>query len=173
MNKELVIYKIYDVCRDYNLLQEKLSEQPLAVEEYVSKESTIIQLEELFTRLTLIEAEEKAMFDGIKEQMAYLEVRKKRAEKTLSNVRSTFMNAMRLCDIEKIKCPVATISRGTSAPKIIIDDERLFQTEHPEYYVEQEPKLDKKMLKDDITKYGLAIDGVKLERTETVMIRRK
>jgi hypothetical protein len=173
MNKELVICKIYDVCRDYNLLQEKLSEHPLAVEEYVSKESTIIQLEELFTKLTLIEAEEKAMLEGVKEQMAHLEVRKKRAENTLSNLRSTFMTAMRLWDIEKIKCPVATISRGTSAPKIIIDDEALFQAQHPEYYIDQDPKLDKQMLKDDITKYGLAIEGVRLEQSETVIIRRK
>lgn len=171
MSKQLSIYKIYEVCKDFNELAAKLDERALEEDELTDLVSVEDKMQSLFTSLVTITDEEQRMTDLLDRQIKELTERKKRITNRIQYAKDTLHNAMRVCDITKIKLPMITISRSKTPDKVVIDDETALLCEHPEYFIKQNPKIDKAKLKQDL-KCGVAVDGAHLEQGETIVMRK-
>jgi hypothetical protein len=71
-----------------------------------------------------------------------------------------------------MNCPYGTISQVTrKESKLNVQDEGELIMNYPELYIKVEPKLDKTALKA-LLQSGTKIEGVILEDSTTIMIRR-
>ena len=80
-------------------------------------------------------------------------------------------------NIDKVKTPILTVSMQNNPPSVNVVSEvdlkaYLYEIEGNinSYYIEQEPKLDKKLLLSDL-KDGSKLPGVELKQTKGVRIK--
>lgn len=170
-SRELTIFRAYEVCKEFEHLTQSLEGGEITGAEVTALAENREKLESFITTLVTIEDEDQIMIDLLAEQIKQAVARKTRMEARKKHVRQTLCNLMRLCDIKRITLPNVTISRTKSAPKVVIENQHDFFCDHPNYFVKQEPKLDKKELLEDL-KLGLIVEGAELVREETITVRR-
>lgn len=107
-------------------------------------------------------ADSKALSDEIKR----LTERKQSIEKRISIMQESLQDAMEESNVEKIKSPKFTVWLQNNPVSVKVTDERLIPKG---FYIPQEPKLDKKALKEEL-QHG-DIPGAELEQTRGVRIR--
>lgn len=171
MSKQLNIYKLYEVCTDFNELAAKLDQGVLAEQELTDLVEVEDKMQSFITSLVTITDEEQGMLDLLEKQIRDLTARKQRIINRVDHAKKTIHNVMKMCDITKVKLPMVTISRAKTPGSVKIDDEMALLQEHPEYFIRQDPKIDKAKIKDDL-KHGVVIEGVRLESGETIVIRK-
>lgn len=171
MKRDIVIYKTYELCKEFVKLKTDLEEKPIGDEELTAITENKDKLEEYMVVLANIEEEDKMLRDVLAEQIKQATLRLKRLDKRNKHVRQTICNVMRICDIKRITMPSVTISKTKSKPSVKIEDQRMFFFDNPHYYIQQEPKLNKKELLNDL-KCGIVVDGAELVRDDTIIIRR-
>jgi len=89
--------------------------------------------------------EDKAAVKGLDTYISDLQGRKSRIQKTIETKDSIILSTMERADISSLKSSLFTISKRSTPPKVIINDE----SEIPSSYWKQpDPVLDKKALKD-------------------------
>lgn len=169
--RDLTIFKAYEVCKEFEHITKELENGEITGAEVTALADNREKLENFITTLVTIEDEDQIMIDLLAEQIKNAVARRKRMEDRKKHVRQTLCNIMRLCDIKRITLPTVTISRSKSTPRVVIENEHDFFFDNPNYYVKQEPKLDKKELLEDL-KLGLVVEGAKLVRDETITMRR-
>jgi hypothetical protein len=157
-------------------MRDKLEIEPISMDDIDVKaaptQNVLQRFQDVVSALISIENEERCMLGAIKIQLRNLKSRKKTIENRIQNTRATLFNAMDICDIEKIEYPVGNVNTSLSPPKLCIEDERALLAKHPEYRIIKDPEVDKKSLLDDV-KNGVLIDGVSLQQTKIITIRRK
>lgn len=107
-------------------------------------------------------ADSKALSDEIKRLME----RKQSIEKRISIMQESLQDVMEESNVEKIKSPKFTVWLQNNPVSVKVTDERLIPKG---FYIPQEPKLDKKALKEEL-QHG-DIPGAELEQTRGVRIR--
>ena len=97
-----------------------------------------------------------------------LNEKRKLMENKQKRLKDYLYNIMEMNDLEKISTNRFDVRiQNNGQYTMNIEDESYI----PErYYIEQEPKLDVKKLKDDITKYGLYIEGVEVYKVNHLRI---
>lgn len=111
------------------------------------------------------------MVDGIKQEIADLKERLDRYKKRVDDDRKTMQRAMDIMGENKLVTALFTASVRKSKPKIQIIDESKIPGE---YFIPQEPKLDKTRLTDDIVNNGVVIEGATISnQAPTLAIREK
>lgn len=113
----------------------------------------------------------------IRELEGRSETKKKEAQRlresatTLENqakrLKQYLIDQLELTGKKKVQGKLLTVSVRNNQPSVYVEDERKIPRD---YFKEQEPKLDKNRLKDDL-KNGAEIKGVDLRRTKGVNIK--
>jgi len=95
--------------------------------------------------------------------------RKSRLENQSEAIRASILMAMSMAELTKLELPQATLSRKRTPPKAIVTSEVDLPAR---FYVEQNPKLDKKAVLDAL-KAGEKIPGAELSNGgESLQLRR-
>lgn len=109
----------------------------------------------------------KADVKTIKETENRLAKRRQAIETKISIMQENLYEAMKEVGADKIKSPRFTIYIQKNPMSVNITNEALIPEE---YFIPQEPKLDKKSLKEDMQLHG-EIPGVELVQSEGVRVR--
>lgn len=102
--------------------------------------------------------EDEIMVEGIKVVIAKLEARMQRISGTCETRKNIILAAMERAGIDTIKGALVTLSKGTTAPKVIINDEAKIPSN---YFKVPDPVLDRAALKADLDA-GTVVDGASL-----------
>jgi hypothetical protein len=131
------------------------------------------KMKEYFKLIKTIQADESI----IKAEEERLYNRRKALENRRESIKNYLESTMLLMNIDKVKTPILTVSMQNNPPSVNVINEmefkaKLFELDGnlEEYYIEQEPKLDKKKLLDTI-KTGYHFPGVELKQTKGVRIK--
>jgi hypothetical protein len=109
---------------------------------------------EAIDELLLGNAGDAALIKGLSIVIADMEGRKSRFEKRIEARRALIEQAMSISEMPKIERPIATLSLGARAPKVIITDEAMIPAD---YWKPAEPTLDKKALAEALKARAAAI----------------
>ena len=108
--------------------------------------------------------------EGLKAEEKRLAARRKTMENTIERAKFAMKFAMNTAGETKVKGDLFNISIQAN-PKSVVIDEQYIENIPDKYLVPQEPKIDKKLMKEDIEN-GVNLDGVAhLEQSESVRIR--
>lgn len=88
-------------------------------------------------------------------------------EKQAKRLKQYLIDQLELTGKKKVQGNLLTVSVRNNQPSVYVEDEKQIPRD---YFNEQEPKLDKTRLKDDL-KNGAEINGVELRRTKGVNIK--
>lgn len=88
--------------------------------------------------------EDKAALTGLDGYLDDLKARKSRLEKTIKTKDAIILSTMERADINRIKGPLFTMSKGATAPKVIITEESDIPTR---FFKVPDPVVDKTALK--------------------------
>ena len=107
---------------------------------------------------------------ALKAEEQRLTTRRKTVETNIKRMKETLQNAMTAVGKPKIDTELFKF-RIQKNPASVIIDEQYIENIPVEYLIEQEPKLDKAKIKEDL-KAGVNLDGIAhLEQTETLRIK--
>lgn len=111
-----------------------------------------------------------ARAEGLKAEIERLTNRKKAIETNIDNMKRSLENAMIITGKTKFKTDLFSFGIQKNTPTVIID-EQYIENIPEEYLIEQDPKIDKAKIKEDI-KAGKDLDGIAhLEQSESLRIR--
>lgn len=105
--------------------------------------------------------------NGFKDEEKRLAAKRKSLEIRVKSLKEYIESAMKVTGKKKFKGQLFTFSIQKNPPSVNITDLSLIPQE---YYIEQEPLLNKKQLLADL-KQGELIDGAELKQTEGLRIR--
>ncbi len=109
----------------------------------------------------------KADAKNLKEEEQRFAKRRQAIENKIGNLQEYLYNNMKEVGADKIKSPRFTIYIQKNPMSVNITNEALIPDE---YFIPQEPKLDKKSLKEDMQLHG-EIPGAELVQSEGVRVR--
>ena len=111
-----------------------------------------------------------ARAEGLKAEIERLTNRKKAIETNIDNMKRSLENAMIITGKTKFKTDLFSFGIQKNTPTVIID-EQYIENIPEEYLIEQDPKIDKAKIKEDI-KAGKDLDGIAhLELSGSLRIR--
>ena len=111
-----------------------------------------------------------ADIEGLKAEIDRLTVRKKTIDNNIDRMKRSLEAAMLATGKTKFKTDLFSFGIQKNAPSVVID-EQYIENIPEEYLIEQEPKIDKAKLKEDL-KNGVDLDGIAhLEQSESIRIR--
>ena len=115
--------------------------------------------------------EVEALTTGIDEYAKELTSRKARLKKQAQSLRTAVTVAMSIAGKDTMELPSATVTRRTVARGLLVTDETLIPSE---FWIQGDPKLDKKKLAEAVKEDGASIPGAGLDNGgETLAIRSK
>ena len=136
------------------ILEKSLDEVGEAIEEKAENIAKLIKTNEVY-------------INGFKEEERRIAGRRKAIEIKNKGLKTYLENCMREVDRLKFKTKLFSFNIQNNAPSVKYVDE----TKIPkDYYVEQDPVLNKKALMEDL-KSGKEIEGVELQQTSSLRIR--
>ena len=104
---------------------------------------------------------------ALKAEIDRLTARKKTIENNIDRMKESLKNAMLLCDKPKFKTNLFTFTVQKNPEKVVLDSEVVPE----EYLVQQEPKVNKTLLKEDL-KAGKDLSGIAhLEQDDSLRIK--
>ena len=162
---------LYELSNDYIKLQELLEEgelDPEMLEEAMqyTKEELGIKFENYCKVIRNIENN----IAGLKAEEDRMSARRKAMENNIKAMKTRMLDAMVTTDTKKIDGELFTISRQKN-PAAVVMDVNYIEDVPEKYLIEQDPKIDKKKLAEDL-KAGVELDGIAhLEQGEGIRIK--
>jgi len=162
---------LYELSSDYIKLQELLEEgelDPEMLEEAMqyTKEELSIKFENYCKVIRNIENN----IAGLKAEEDRMSARRKAMENNIKAMKTRMLDAMVTTDTKKIDGELFTISRQKN-PASVVMDVNYIEDVPEKYLIEQDPKIDKKKLAEDL-KAGVELDGIAhLEQGEGIRIK--
>ena len=162
---------LYELSNDYIKLLELLEEgelDPEMLEEAMqyTKEELSIKFENYCKVIRNIENN----IAGLKAEEDRMSARRKAMENNIKAMKTRMLDAMVTTDTKKIDGELFTISRQKN-PASVVMDVNYIEDVPEKYLIEQDPKIDKKKLAEDL-KAGVELDGIAhLEQGEGIRIK--
>lgn len=161
------IYELTDDIRFIKDLMEEGDVDPEALKGAleVSKEELKIKLEHYCQFIKNLESD----IDGLKMEEQRLALKRKHLEDTKERMKSAMEWSLDQVDEKKLECGTFKVSKQLNPASVNVDCELSLIPK--KYLIPQEPKINKKLLKEDIDG-GVDLSGVAhLERTESLRIK--
>ncbi len=161
------IYELTDDIRFINQMMEEGEVDPEALKGAleVSKEELKIKLEHYCQFIKNLESD----IDGLKMEEQRLSLKRKHLEDTKERMKAAMEWSLGEVGETKLECGTFKVSKQMNPASVKVDCELSLIPE--KYLIPQEPKVDKKLLKEDIDG-GVDLSGVAhLERTESLRIK--
>lgn len=158
---------LFDLSTDYQQLYDLISEQE---DEQILRD-TLASINDAIEDkadgyvavIKTLEGDNKAIDEEIKR----LRQRKTSNQNGVKRLKESLQEVMEQTGKEKFKTALNTYSIANNPPSLDITDESLIPKQ---YYIEQQPKLDKKELLK-VVKDGLEIKGVELKQSRSLRVR--
>ncbi|MEN4468664.1 siphovirus Gp157 family protein [Staphylococcus hominis] len=158
---------LFDLSTDYQQLYDLIAEQK---DEQILKD-TLASINDAIEDkadgyvavIKTLEGDNKAIDEEIKR----LRQRKTSNQNGVKRLKESLQEAMEQTGKEKFKTALNSYSIANNPPSLDITDESLIPKQ---YYIEQQPKLDKKELLK-VVKDGLEIKGVELKQSRSLRVR--
>ena len=158
---------LFDLSTDYQQLYDLIAEQE---DEQVLKD-TLASINDAIEDkadgyvavIKTLEGDNKAIDEEIKR----LRQRKTSNQNGVKRLKESLQEVMEQTGKEKFKTALNSYSIANNPPSVDITDESLIPKQ---YYIEQQPKLDKKELLK-VVKDGLEIKGVELKQSRSLRVR--
>ncbi len=127
---------------------------------------------DLINTLLYYIAESDGLERSLDAEIDRLEARRNRFKTRSKNIRESINNVMGRFDIKKLECPFGTICQiNRDNSKLVVTDEGMILSQHPEYFIRQKPKLDRAALRASLQE-GTIVEGASLINTNSIMIRK-
>ena len=158
---------LFDLSTDYQQLYDLIAEQE---DEQILKD-TLASINDAIEDkadgyvavIKTLEGDNKAIDEEIKR----LRQRKTSNQNGVKRLKESLQEVMEQTGKEKFKTALNSYSIANNPPSVDITDESLIPKQ---YYIEQQPKLDKKELLK-VVKDGLEIKGVELKQSRSLRVR--
>lgn len=162
---------LYEITEDFRRLYEMADEYDLSPEDIADTlESLQYELEEKADGYAIIMRQLEGDIALLKTEIDRLSSRKKTVENNIKRMKQGLETAMKAADRPKIKTKLFSFSVQKNPPSVVMD-EQYIENIPDEYLIPQEPKIDKKKIKEDL-KAGVNLEGLAhLEQTEGLRIR--
>jgi hypothetical protein len=109
----------------------------------------------------------EAEADALKNAADELSKKRKARENRADSIKRFLESALQSVGIDKIKGELFTVAIQQNNPSVLVTDEKSIPNE---YWIQQEPKLDRKLLLETI-KAGETVRGAEIQRTKSLRIR--
>lgn len=160
--------KLYELTEQFQMLQDMDLEGQDDIEVF---DGLLNELEGEFrdkvVNVGLVMQEAKAEENAIAEEIKRLQAKKAAAANKYERLRGYLHMNLVTSGIKKVSDYRLTVAIQKNPPSVRVEDETLIPTE---YFVPQDPKLDKKSIAADL-KAGKAVPGAELSYTESVRVR--
>lgn len=159
---------IYELTNDIQLLWNLMEEDGLDDEMLLgafdcAKEDLAEKLEGYCKFIKNLESD----IAGLKAEEERLYKRRKTMENTIDRCKEAMKFALNTVGEKKIPCGTFTVSVQNSTPSVVLDADNV----PDKYLIQQEPKIDKKLIKADIEQ-GVDLEGIAhLETNTSLRIR--
>lgn len=165
--------KLYELAQNYAEVQKMLEEEESDIDPEVIKmtldaieEEIAVKCENIAKMIRTLEAEEKAF----KEEEERLFKKRKTIESRKEWLKKYVEEQLQKAGIEEVKGKIFTIALRPNPPSVEIIDEETFMTAGTKYLIPQPPKIDKRLLIEDL-KNGINVPGAMLKQTKGLRIR--
>ena len=162
---------LYELTEDFLRLYEMADECDLAPEDIADTlESLQYELEEKADGYAMVMRQLEGDMALLKAEIDRLSGRKKTVENNIKRMKQGLETAMRAANKPKIKTKLFSFGIQKNPPSVVMD-EQYIENIPDEYLIPQDPKIDKKKIKEDL-KAGVNLEGLAhLEQTEGLRIR--
>ena len=162
---------LYELTEDYMRLLDMAEDPDCDLEVFKDTlEGLDYEIEDKAVGYAKVIRELTARAEGLKAEIERLTNRKKAIETNIDNMKRSLENAMIITGKTKFKTDLFSFGIQKNTPTVIID-EQYIENIPEEYLIEQDPKIDKAKIKEDI-KAGKDLDGIAhLEQSESLRIR--
>ena len=159
---------LYELTENYRNLQELL-DNPEIDQEIITNALDEVgeQLEEKAENIAKLIKTLEVEVNGYKTEEKRLADRRKTLENRITGLKSYIDAAMKATGKKKFKGQLFSFNIQKNPPSVNITDSTLIPKE---YYIEQEPVLDKKTVLAEL-KNGVIVPGAELKQTESLRIR--
>lgn len=160
--------KLYEVSESYfnllNLLEQDVEQEHIEEALAMLDDEFDTKAENIAKVLKSLEASAMAL----KNEKQRINTRQKAIEKNIDNLKSYLYQNMKNLNKKKVKSDLFNINIRKNPPKLVIKNER----DIPDaYWVEQPPKLDKRMLLEDLKNEDYPdFKGARIEQGESLSI---
>lgn len=162
--------RLYEIADQYQFILRDLYDE----ETGEISENTIAKLQELGDSLetkciniTRIFKQIDAEREAIEKERKAMAAREKSLKNQVDRLKDYLLSNMERCEIKKIECPQFVISLQKNPPSVDTYDESVI----PEEYKKVTISFDLQKMKEDISKKGIAIPGVRLLQRSSLRIR--
>ncbi|WP_376716927.1 siphovirus Gp157 family protein [Enterococcus dongliensis] len=156
--------KLYELTNNYRKVAEMEDLDSETLRDTLDSISD--EIENKVINIGFIIKEKKADIKAIQDAMKELAEKKQSIEKSIDSLQCYAYDSMKLTGVNKAKTPLLSIWIQNNQPSVNVTDESMIPKS---FFIEQEPKLDKKQLKEEL-KHG-EIPGAELVQTESLRIR--
>jgi hypothetical protein len=147
MNTLATLYDLTDTMRHLLDLAQTGEVDQQVIEETIESMDLTNDIERKIEGYAIVMDELKASNERIRNEEKRLAKRRRMQENNYNRMRETLLDQMKLIKINRIKTDKYTVSIRQNAPKLVVQDE----SEIPKaYWIEQPPKLDKRLLLNDL-----------------------
>ena len=160
--------KLYELTENYLNLQELLENDEIPKEMVIDALDNVgEELEAKAENIAKLIKTLEVDITGYKAEETRLALKRKSLENRVKSLKEYLDNAMKVTGKTKFKGQLFSFSIQKNPPSVNVVDEKLIPEE---YFIPQEPALDKKRLLTDI-KNGAEIPGAEIKQTESLRIR--
>lgn len=156
--------KLYELTNNYRKVAEMEDLDSETLRDTLDSISD--EIENKVINIGFIIKEKKADIKAIQDAMKELAEKKQSIEKSIDSLQCYAYDSMKLTGVNKAKTPLVSIWIQNNPPSVNVTDESMIPKS---FFIEQEPKLDKKQLKEEL-KHG-EIPGAELVQTEGLRVR--
>ena len=160
--------KLYELTQNYLNLQELLENEEIPKEMVIDALDNVgEELEAKAENIAKLIKTLEIDITGYKQEETRLSTKRKSLENRVKILKEYLDNAMKVTGKTKFKGQLFSFSIQKNTPSVKVVDEKLIPEE---YFVPQEPTLDKKRLLTDL-KNGEEVPGAEINQTESLRIR--
>lgn len=160
--------KLYELTQNYLNLQELLENEEIPKEMVTEALDNVgEELEAKAENIAKLIKTLEVDITGYKAEELRLALKRKSLENRVKSLKEYLDNAMKITGKTKFKGQLFSFSIQKNPPSVNVVDEKLIPEE---YFIPQEPALDKKRLLTDM-KNGIEVQGAEIKQTESLRIR--
>lgn len=158
---------LYELTNDFKIIQAMIEDGQEGLEDTLESIELAIEdkLENIGKVIRNLEGETAAL----KAEEKRLAEKRKSIENNIKRLKQYAEDSLRTTGERKVKTRLFTFTIQKNPPSVVVDDEKLIPKR---YYIEQEPKLDKRRLINELKEMNAEeMPGVRLVQKEGLRIR--
>lgn len=158
---------LYELTNDFKIIQAMIEDGQEGLEDTLESIELAIEdkLENIGKVIRNLEGETAAL----KAEEKRLAEKRKSIENNIKRLKQYAEDSLRTTGERKVKTRLFTFTIQKNPPSVVVDDEKLIPKR---YYIEQEPKLDKRKLINELKEMNAEeMPGVRLVQKEGLRIR--